>query len=170
MSKGILAALAGPDKLRVEMLFRTVKKYRDDGDLVMGMKVLDELEPLLGANPAGSRAGTNTTTTGGANLQTALAQWTAARATVLGSLKELEAHIRAMNDPDGDEAIALLKAIQANLGARPDNARAVAELENYLKTDQIITEAEEPNGFGVQDKIRSFLLPALASIRVALPK
>jgi hypothetical protein len=88
---------------------------------------------------------------------------------VIDNLKLLEGHIRAMHDPDGDAAIILVKAIQANLSPRPATAQAVAQLERYISTDQIITEAEGPNGFGIKIVIRSVLLPALASIRAALP-
>lgn len=98
----------------------------------------------------------------------ALAVWQTERAGVLAALKLLEISIRRMSDPEGDAAIILVKAIAANLTQAPTTARAVAELERYLDTDDIIAEAEEPNGFGVDIRIRGPLLPALAALKSSL--
>jgi len=95
----------------------------------------------------------------------ALAAWTAERAKVVAALKLLEMSIRRMRDPEGDAAIILVKAIAANLTPAPSTVQAVAELERYLNTDDIIGEAEEPNGFGIDIRIRDPLLPALAALR-----
>lgn len=119
-------------------------------------KILDAMEALMRKAPAGG-------------LDTALEQWTNARGKVINDLKALEKAIRDMKDPEGDEAIILVKAIQANLTSRPETAKAVQELERYISTDEIITEAEEPNGFGLKIAIRGPLLPALAALRSALP-
>jgi len=98
----------------------------------------------------------------------ALSAWQAQRAGVVASLKQLETSIRAMRDPEGDAAIILVKAIQANLTEAPTTPQAVDELDRYLRTDDIIAEAEEPNGFGISIRIREPLLPALAALKSAL--
>ena len=41
----------------------------------------------------------------------------------------------------------------------------VAELQKYLQTDSIITDAESPNGFGIKISLRKPLLEALAKFR-----
>lgn len=102
-------------------------------------------------------------------LDQALGAWTQARIAVLGQLLALEKAIRGMKDPEGDAAIILVKAIQANLTARPDTRQAVAELERYISTDDIIDEAQGPNGFGLTVEIRTPLLAALSKVRAALP-
>src|SRR5271167_25035 len=73
-------------------------------------------------------------------------QWGTARETVLATLKDLELSIRSMNDPLGDDAIILVKAIAANLTAAPQTPQQIGELKRYLQTDPIIDDAESPNG------------------------
>lgn len=73
-----------------------------------------------------------------------------------------------MDDPDGDEAIILVKAIQANLTETPATLRQVEELERYITTDDIVTDAEAPNGFGVKVELRTPLLAALTELRTAM--
>lgn len=90
-----------------------------------------------------------------------LAAWKAARSTAIGQLKQLEAAIAAMRHPRGTSAIVLVKAIQMNLTAAPDTRRSVDELRRYLETDDIIQEAERPNGFGLKVELRGPLLRAL---------
>lgn len=102
-------------------------------------------------------------------LDQALGAWTKARIAVLAQLLALEKAIRGMKDPEGDAAIILVKAIQANLTARPDTRQAVVELERYISTDDIIDEAQGPNGFGLTVEIRTPLLTALSQVRAALP-
>lgn len=103
------------------------------------------------------------------NLEQALGGWTRARTAALAQLLALEKAIRGMNDPEGDAAIILVKAIQANLTARPATRQAVAELERYITTDDIIDEAQGPNGFGLTVELRRPLLAALTGLRSALP-
>lgn len=97
----------------------------------------------------------------------AMAGWAAARATALASLKALENAYRGMKHPLSDPAIILLRAIQANLTAEPARPAQVQELEAYLTGDQIITEAESPNGFGFKVALRAPLLAALDGLKRA---
>jgi len=93
-----------------------------------------------------------------------LVAWKAARSAAIGQLKRLEGAIAAMKHPRGTQAIILVKAIQANLTASPDSARSVGELKRYLQTDDIIAEAEQPNGFGIKVELRKPLLDALSTL------
>ena len=97
----------------------------------------------------------------------ALADWQAARATAMTSLRALEAAVRGMDVPERDRAVILLRAIQANLTEAPTTPRQVAELQRYIETDDIIAEAEDPNGFGITVALRQPLLAALAALRDA---
>ncbi len=101
-------------------------------------------------------------------LKAAQEKWARSRADVVGTLNGLESAIRAMKDPLGDQAIILVKAISANLTAAPDTKKSVAELRRYIETDDIIGEAELPNGFGIKVDIRAPLAEALAALERAL--
>jgi len=118
------------------------------------------VQRVLGVAPGGGAAG--------AGLPAALAQWRDRRADVVGTLRSLEAAIRAMKHPRGDGAIILVRAISANLTAVPESPRQVAELRRYLETDDIIDDAELENGFGIPVRIRAPLLPALAALERAM--
>jgi hypothetical protein len=91
-----------------------------------------------------------------------------ARAAALATLKQLEKAYRGFDHPDADEGIILLRAIQANLTPEPATKQQVDELENYIAGDDILVEAEEPNGFGIAVKLREPLLAALASVRASM--
>lgn len=94
-----------------------------------------------------------------------MAAWQVARGTALASLKALEDAFRKMQEPEVDEAIILLRAIRANLTEAPTTPAQVKELEDYLKNDRIIREAETPNGFGFKVSLRDPLLGALAGLQ-----
>lgn len=118
------------------------------------------IPPRPGAEQAGTGPGSGATD--------GMAAWTAARMTALASLKLLENAFRAMDEPETDPAIILLRAIQANLTAAPTTLAQVAELENYVTNDEIIRSAEQPNGFGFKVELKTPLLTALAALRGAL--
>ena len=96
-----------------------------------------------------------------------LSGWRAARATAIASLTALEAAVRGMDVPERGEAIILLRAIRANLTAEPATPQQVAELRRYIATDDIIAEAEDPNGFGIEVNLRAPLLAALDGLGAA---
>jgi len=87
--------------------------------------------------------------------------WQAARTKAIGTLSALEAAFRKMDEPEVDDAIILLRAIRANLTEAPVTWRQVDELRRYLSDDEIIDDAEEPNGFGIIVSLREPLLTAL---------
>ena len=104
---------------------------------------------------------------GGDGTAKAMAGWRTAREAALGQLKSLEDAYRGMDEPEVDEAIILLRAIQANLTAEPATPQQVDELERYITADDLIAEAEEPNGFGFEVALRDPLLAALTELRTA---
>jgi hypothetical protein len=111
--------------------------------------------------------GTSTPTSPSRRPADALAGWQAARATAMTTLRALEAAVRQMDVPERDRAVILLRAIQANLTEAPATPRQVAELQRYIETDDIVAEAEDPNGFGITVALRQPLLAALATLRDA---
>ena len=99
-----------------------------------------------------------------ATASPALAAWRAARAAAIATLRALESAIRAMEVPQRDPAIILVRAIAANLTESPVTPAQQAALRRYLETDDIIAEAEDPNGFGITVRLRAPLLAALAGL------
>ncbi len=94
----------------------------------------------------------------------ALAGWQGARMQAITTLRALEAAIRTMEVPQRDPAIILVRAIAANLTESPVTVAQQAALRRYLETDDIIAEAEDPNGFGITVRLRAPLLAALAGL------
>lgn len=131
--------------------------------------LLDEVENLLsmagdpGTRPAGATAAPPDGGAGAA-IGPGLAAWQKARSAALSQIKALQVHIGKMQHPRGNAALILLKSIQANLSARPDSPAQVAELRRYLQTDDILREAERPNGFGLTVALRQPLLAALDTL------
>src|ERR1035441_2097331 len=82
---------------------------------------------VLGVDVAAD--GKATTATAPPSRTRAAEQWGTARETVLETLKDLEMSIRSMNDPLGNDAIILVKAIAANLTAAPQTPQQIGELK-----------------------------------------
>lgn len=101
-------------------------------------------------------------------LAAALNGWKTARAAAVAQLKALAAAIAAAKDPETKDAIILVQAIIKNMTEEPKTAQQVAELDRYLRTDDILVEAEEPNPFGVTVNFRGPLLTALEPLKAAL--
>lgn len=97
----------------------------------------------------------------------ALESWQAARASVVEQLKQLGVAIAATKDTESKRAIIMLQAIIKNLTAAPDTRQSVLELERYLTTDDLISDVESPNPFGVAINVRQPLLDALASLKAS---
>jgi hypothetical protein len=104
------------------------------------------------------------------SVQAALAGWETARAAAIAQLQALGTAIKGFPHPKSTEAIVLVKAIQANLTPKPETLQQVTELEKYLTTDRIITDAEGKNGFGITVSLRKPLLDALGKVKPLLPK
>ena len=132
-----------------------------EGDFAKALAILNRLEGLLDAQ--GAADGPNA-----AAIKPALAGWETARGAAIAQLQKVSDAIKDFDHPQSDEALILLKAIQANLTAKPATLESVNELQRYLETDGIITEAEEPNGFGITVVLRKPLLEALGKLRPLL--
>jgi hypothetical protein len=138
--------------------------------------LLDEVDKLLSAGatatPAGPTSPAAPTAPGApppdAGPPAALAQWQSARLAAIAQLKALQGKISSSKHPRATAAVILVRAIQANLSAKPVTLGQVQELERYLETDDIVTEAERPNGFGVKVELRKPLLAALALLKKEL--
>jgi hypothetical protein len=101
----------------------------------------------------------------GTQADAAMLEWQRSREDVIDSLDELCDAIAAARYPESDKAIILVRAIKANLVERPESKRKAAELDKYLRTDDIIGHAEAKNGFGIRVQIRQPLLEALDGLK-----
>jgi hypothetical protein len=97
----------------------------------------------------------------------AMAGWKAARGKAVETLRALAGAVDKMDYLDAPEAVILLRAIAANLTEEPSTPQQLAELRRYLETDDVIEEAEEPNGFGIEVSLRAPLLEALSALESA---
>lgn len=157
------AILDHPDqKVRISEAMVAVQGLIKAGALDEAQKSLGKAVALIEALKTVKKEGA-----GGAG-NGAMAVWQSARNQAIAALKQLEAKIRAMEDPESDAAIILVKAIQANLTANPATLQQAAELERYLKTDSAVADAEAPNGFGIAIDIRRPLLEALGKLKPQL--
>ena len=152
----IKAALKGPNAARVQALMVAVNGLIKNNDYAQAGKVLDELEPLLaGAVPPAAPP-----------LADGLAAWKAAREKVVKRLRRIADKINATGDPDAPAVVIELLSIVKNLTSKPTTPQQVAELDRHLRTDDVITDAEEviPPDFYTPE-IRKPLLAALEQIQ-----
>lgn len=98
-----------------------------------------------------------------------LASWQREREAAIGRLRQLAAAIGGSGDAEARDAVVLVQAIIKNLTAKPDSRNMVTELERWLRTDDILEDAEAPNPFGIELDVREPLLRALAELRADLP-
>jgi hypothetical protein len=160
VSAAVAAGRPGGQELRAKL--GEAGDFARKQDLAQAHAALDAAEAMLAA-PAPSQP--DSISPGETPAPRGLAGWRTARAAAMASLKALETAVRGMDAPERDAAVVLLRAIQANLTAEPVTPQQVAELQRYIETDDIIAEAEDPNGFGITVELRAPLLAALAGLR-----
>lgn len=125
-------------------------------DFAAAAALLEEARRLL------AQGGTKTAARASRPLSPGMAAWQKAREAAHLTLANLARAIADMNDPDGDEAIILVRAIMANLTEEPATLQQVEALVRYVTDDGIVQEAEAQNGFGIEVVLRTPLLEALA--------
>ncbi len=96
-----------------------------------------------------------------------MAEWNARLKDVITTLKAVGRALRGMEPHFAEPAIVELLSLMANLASIPDTARKVDELARYLETDDIMDDIEEPNGFGIEVRVRGELLPVLKRAQLA---
>lgn len=156
LAGSVKAALKGSNAARVQALMVAVNGLIKNNDYAQASKVLDELEPLLvGTVPPVAPP-----------LADGLAAWKVARQKVVKQLRRVADKINATNDADAPAVVVELLSIVKNLTPKPATSQQVAELDRYLRTDDVITEAEEviPPDF-YTPTIRKPLLAALEQIK-----
>lgn len=102
------------------------------------------------------------------DLATALGNYQAARAWVLAQLDRLAAEIQTSGHEQATAALIEVKAVRANLTAKPDTLQAAQELERYLETDDVVADLDGPNHFGIEVKLQETLLAAVYELTAGL--
>ena len=139
-------------KLRALMGFASEKAAAED--YVGAGKALDTLHKLLVPVAKGGDADA---------LDAMLADWQAVRNDALAALKEIAGRIAEARHPSSARAIVEIKAVIANLPARPASLREVTELRRYLDDDRVVADvcdlAEDIRSpmLGVLDRMYSHL-------------
>ncbi|WKB54347.1 hypothetical protein [Eleftheria terrae] len=125
------------------------------GDFVLAQQLLDETERLLAMSlPDSSESSAS---------RDAMAQWKAARAAAMASLKSVATEIAEAKHPRSAKAILEIQAVAKNLTAEPITAQQINELQNYLRSDEVVHDVSE-----LADDIRTPLLAALGHVSKSL--
>jgi hypothetical protein len=151
------------NRAQLELLMKQAFNAARSEDYEEGLAQLDKLAAELARSAA-----TSPSPQADGATAVALAGWQAARQKAIGQLRQLAAAIAGTGDPDGRQPLILVNAIIKNLTASPSTPQSVAELERYLQTDNVITDAEIPNSWGVTVELQKPLLQALAPLKKAL--
>ena len=151
------------DATKIRAVAEFASEKSAGGNYKAALAALDALEKLMPV-PAGVNDGEEPARDE-SELGRALSVWQSAREEAVDGLNELSDVIAHVKYKESDKAVLLLRSIRAQLIARPDTQRKLDELENYLKTEELIDHAEAKNGFGIQLRVRQPLLAALAVLR-----
>jgi hypothetical protein len=127
------------------------------------------VQRVLGLKFASTPANGAAEPPGQQNMAEGLAVWQQARGAAVVSLNALADAVATLDIPEAREAMILLRSVRANLTEAPTTSHQIDELRRYLETDDVIVEAEHPNGFGISVSLRSPLLAALDSLASHLP-
>ncbi|MBL8799915.1 MAG: hypothetical protein JNM56_38895 [Planctomycetia bacterium] len=91
--------------------------------------------------------------------------WQTARTKVVADIRTVANAIAATKDPEGQQPLILLYSIIKQLPARLDTPQVMAEVERYVREDDVVAAAENcPPTFGTI-RIREPLLKAVAAVR-----
>jgi hypothetical protein len=145
------AAIAhnGPEVPRMHSLFEEVKAHVGKSDFDQASKVLKELEWLVYQQAPG----------------TGMAAWHAARLEAVNQLRHVEAAVVHTKRAEVPQVVTVLESIVKNLTLNPDTPQSIAELERYLRDDDVITAAEQvPAALG-HLHLREPLLKALEQLK-----
>jgi hypothetical protein len=159
LTAAVKQALAGggPTSVAVQAAVVQAAGLVKAKDYTAAAAAVGELERLLGGPPP-APAGDRTPTAAG------LKAWQQARERVVAQIRQTSDLIAATGDPEAGGAVVELQSIVKNLTPKPATTQQVAELDRYLRTDDVIASAEEiPDEFG-RLSIREPLLAALEQL------
>jgi hypothetical protein len=138
---------------------RAALTYADEkaeaGDFAQAMKSLDRVENLMQASPS-SKSG-------------AAAEWEAKCNAVKESLRSLQREILKAKEGNSEKAVIRLEAVVKNLASQPATQQDVDELARWIGADDVISQVDEPNPWGIAINVRGTLMPVLTAMKAELP-
>jgi hypothetical protein len=126
------------------------------GDFAKALLGLDSLEKLLQATPQTADAAV-------------LHDWQVACADVKSLLRKVQAELVKAKDVNSTEATLRLESIIKNLASDPSTQQDVAELDRWIREDDVITRVQKRNPWGIEVTVRQTLLPVLDTLKAKLP-
>jgi hypothetical protein len=151
----LLAALKEKkgDVGKLRAVFAYAQEQAGNGEYAKAQQGLASLEKLLGEAAAPTKGPD-------------LSAWQAARQDAIAQLRKIQGAVAGSKYRDIAAVVMALESIIKNLTPRPVTPQQVAELDAYVRTDDVITAAEEvPPRYG-RLKIRKPLLDGLATLKV----
>jgi hypothetical protein len=156
MQPDIRKGMTGPSGDEIKELVASVLQHSKTGAYDDADAELDEIEALLEeGGDEGSEAKAEAASGGDA-----MADWQAARATALASLKAVATKIGAAKHASSTKAIIEISAVMKNISAAPSSLQQVTELQHYLGSDDVVNDVCE-----LAEDIRTPLLRVLGRLR-----
>lgn len=165
------ALKTSPDASKMRVIMNFAVEQAEAGNYDKALAALKRLDPFLAALPrveAELETDEDEAEGDGPDPAAALANYQAARAKVMAQLSRLAAAIKASGHGQADAALIEIKAVQANLTAKPDTLKAAQELERYLETDDVVADVDGPNPFGIEVDLQETMLPAVYDLTASL--
>ena len=152
-------------------LFTNAQDLGSEERFKEALAIVEKIEGLLSAPPkakepkqAVSAESAPTVSAAASEAKPAVARWNATLGpAVAGLQKEIEAGLDK-DDPNYAEAVQELKTIQERLNAKLETREQVAEMESFLRQDQVVADICEV-GFD----LRGPLIEALAEFATQMP-
>ena len=152
----IKKAMNGPAGAEIRELVASVLQHGKASEFEDADAELDEIEVLLEEGGETDDAATGAAAPAG----DALADWQAARATALASLKAVATRIGAAKHASSGKAILEINAVMKNISAAPSSLQQVTELQHYLGSDDVVHDVCD-----LAEDIRTPLLRVLDRLR-----
>lgn len=153
---------------RVRVKMDQAQQFADRQQYAPACKIVDEvlaiLKPLQGKAPAGDKGKSGDKAEPKELSEASLKAWQTARTDAIKQIDALSAAIEKTGDEDAIKAASELSAIEKKLTEKPATLKEVRDLERYVRTDELLLEAETVNPFGVRVKFRAGLLSALKTL------
>ena len=150
----IKKAMNGPAGAEIRELVASILQHGRASEFEDADAELDEIEVLL------EEGGEADAAASAAPAGDAMADWQAARAAALASLKAVATRIGAAKHASSGKAILEINAVMKNISAAPSSLQQVTELQHYLGSDDVVHDVCD-----LAEDIRTPLLRVLDRLR-----
>ncbi len=173
---GLAKAIKKTAKMHTDLLIRVILRGpggfelddETDAEELADLGTDDEQVTAEGTETE-SESETGPQTTPDGAVGEGLKQWQSAAQRARFQVRRLQTAIRLIEHTTSPEVVDLLDEVVEELETDPASRVEAETLLAYIRTDDVVARAEEPNPFGVEVKIREPLLTALERLRNELP-